>query len=107
MTSPIDPITKTQALALTLAAHWADEAGSHPDHDDSLASDTAEVAWLAYQALAALAGHDHAAAEHLARQIEGCALDIGDLARHTLERHTTDPRWDHQPLSNHLTQEVA
>lgn len=93
----LDPVTKGKILALTIAAHWGDEVGQNPDADILLADDTADVAWLAYQALAALHALAPERAERIVRQL-GTGLTVSELAHDALDRVTPDPCWVHQPL---------
>lgn len=93
----LDPVTKSKILALTVAKHWGDEVAQDPDGYSPLADDTADVAWLAYQALTAL--HDLAPelAENIARQFD-MGVDVSELAHDALDRTAPDPRWVHQHL---------
>lgn len=93
----LDPVTKAKILVLTVAVRWGDEVAQNPDADNLLADDTADVAWLAYQALTALHAVAPERAEHLVRKA-ATGFEVSELAHAALDRVTPDPCWDHQPL---------
>lgn len=93
----LDPVTRGKILAATVAAHWGDEVGQNPDAYNPLAEDTADVAWLAYQALTALTDLAPELAENIARQFD-MGVDVSELAHNALDRTAPDPRWVHQQL---------
>lgn len=96
-TDHLDPVTKSKILALTIAKHWGDEVGQNPDGYSLLADDTADVAWLAYQALTALNDLAPERAERIARQFD-MGVDVSELAHEALDRTVPDPCWIHQKL---------
>lgn len=93
----LDPVTKSKILALTVATHWGDQVAEDPDGCGLLVVDTADVAWLAYQALAALKDLAPELAETIARQFD-MGVDVSGLAHNALDRTAPDPRWVHQQL---------
>lgn len=93
----LDPVTKGKILAATVAVHWGDETGQNPDAYNPLAEDTADVAWLAYQALTALHAVAPERAELIVRQFD-MGVDVSELAHDALDRTMPDPCWVHQQL---------
>ncbi|MFJ4637538.1 hypothetical protein ACIP69_18175 [Streptomyces hygroscopicus] len=93
----LDPVTKGKILTARVAAHWGIEAAYASDADYRLVNDTADAAWLAYQALIALNELDPQRAELIVRQFD-MGVDVAELAQDALDRVMPDPCWEHRPL---------
>ena len=93
----LDPVTRGKILAARIAAHWGDEAAYASDADSPLVDDTADVAWLAYQALTTLHALAPDQAELIVRQFD-MGVDVSGLAHDALDRVMPDSHWVPQPL---------